>query len=199
VRRDGPASPLESGAGRASRFSIRPRARRAPRRWRRRSRARGSRCEPAARGSERDRRHSAVQHRRPPRADSAVPGVGCQALFRWPVGEEIIEPWKAWSMTTLLAVCSVPFGPDCRWELLSGGYATRGHIHHPRYVRNVHSGNGHPPTPYAPASGGLHRRTGERLCASTLPGRAFSTDDLVALGHPATAGSRARSRARRAR
>jgi hypothetical protein len=90
-------------------------------------------------------------------------GVGCQAFFRWPVGEEIIEPWKAWSMTTLLAVCSAPFGPDCRWELLSGGYATRGHIHHPRYVRDVHSRSGHPFAPYAQASDRLHRRTGERL------------------------------------
>jgi len=41
-------------------------------------------------------------------------------------------------------LCSLPFGAAYRWELLSGGYAPCGHIHHPRYVRNGHTAEGCP-------------------------------------------------------
>jgi hypothetical protein len=37
-----------------------------------------------------------------------------------------------------------PFGAAYRWELVSGGYAPCGHIHHPRYVRNGHTAEGCP-------------------------------------------------------
>src|SRR5450756_1243090 len=36
--------------------------------------------------------------------------------------------------------CCLPFGAAYHWELVSGGYAPCGHIHHPRYVRNAYGG-----------------------------------------------------------
>ena len=79
--RRGPAGPLGSGAGRASRPSPRRAARRGPRRLRRRLRARDPHTEPAGRGSARDPRPSVPRRGRRPRqvVEEDEPRVGRQA------------------------------------------------------------------------------------------------------------------------
>ena len=104
-------------------------------------------------------------------------GLKADPAARWPRGLGYVAPAVEWPRGRRL--CSLPFGAAYRWELVSGGYAPCGHIHHPRYVRNGHTAEGCPPPPYAQASGRVHRRTRGRWARDGA--RAGVADDEVIL------------------
>src|SRR5450756_711779 len=81
-------------------------------------------------------------------------------------------------------LCSLPFGAAYRWELVSGGYAPCGHIHHPRYVRNGHTAAGCPPRRMRRRAGGcIDRRRRCRDRCGVFDG-VFERDGLSLASRP---------------
>ena len=86
-------------------------------------------------------------------------GLKADPADRWPRGSAMWPPLSSGPRGRRL--CSLPFGAAYRWELVSGGYAPCGHIHHPRYVRNGHTAEGCPPRRMRRRAGGCIDAHGE--------------------------------------